>query len=56
MWDAGKVILRGKVITQNIYVEKRANLNTNSRNQKTKSKNKCKAGKEQNYKDKSRNQ
>lgn len=38
MWDAGKVVLRGKVITQNIYVEKRTNLNTNSRNQKTKSK------------------
>lgn len=38
MWDAGKVDLRGKVITQNIYVEKRTNLNTNSRNQKTKSK------------------
>lgn len=38
MWDAGKVILRRKIITQNICVQKRANLNTNSRNQKTKSK------------------
>lgn len=38
MWDAGKTVLREKFIAQNIYIEKRANLNFNLRNQKTNSK------------------
>ena len=38
MWDAGKTVLRENFIAQNIYIEKRANLNSNLRNQKTNSK------------------